>query len=313
MDQFLRIIKNLLFALGVDIDRKFQAQVRVQRAFLAWRATVFSMMVLSMVQILYDIRTTEAKGIVYCLTVYEAIILAQGIFNFILVMTRIREIFTLCKKLKNFYADNYGALEKKQEKKMAAIFGFLIIGFIVLVLSGEINILLSVTKVTKSHLIKGVPLDEIEVPQSFWPFHARFYLPWTFPYMSVYVIIKVCAVTVIHQLFMMSAVQLSFCFDKLGDEVKEVIDGSLTRAFRDTKEMLAKCVDRHCQLIEFYNEISALFGPSLLALIAQASLLICMLGFSVYVSTEMHCYENFPSLSSHPSFRHKSNQSRLIC
>jgi hypothetical protein len=82
-------------------------------------------------------------------------------------------------------------------------------------------------------------------------------------------------------LIIVCVVYLAECFDKVGEEAQEIIDGD----FEDKKKRFKKLIDLHSKLIEYHKEVEPLFGFVIFVVITLTSMAVCILGFmAVYVS-----------------------------
>jgi hypothetical protein len=77
---------------------------------------------------------------------------------------------------------------------------------------------------------------------------------------------------------------LSAAFDRLGDKVKDVIDGTEDRSFLETKRKFVECVDLHSDLIKLVDESNRIYGPYSLIFMILISMRICVLGIIIIIS-----------------------------
>jgi hypothetical protein len=85
------------------------------------------------------------------------------------------------------------------------------------------------------------------------------------------------------ELVFITSAYLAASFDRLGDKVKAVIEGTENRSFLDTKRKLAECVDFHSHLIKLADESNGLYGIFNLTFVILISIGFCIIGITIMV------------------------------
>jgi hypothetical protein len=93
------------------------------------------------------------------------------------------------------------------------------------------------------------------------------------------------------ELVFITSAYLAASFDRLGDKVKDVIDGTVNRSFLDTKRKLAECVDIHSDLIKLADEANRLYGPYNLIFVILISLGFGVIGIMIMISDMMNALQ----------------------
>jgi hypothetical protein len=115
-----------------------------------------------------------------------------------------------------------------------------------------------------------------------WTFNSYGILIPFFVFQFVVAVLWQLSAGVMDGLVIYCVAHMTESFDKLGDEIKEIIDGD----FEDKKKKLRKMVEIHCELIESHKKLEKLFGVAIFVLIILSSMAYCILGFiAVYVSS----------------------------
>ncbi|KAL7012424.1 hypothetical protein ACKWTF_014842 [Chironomus riparius] len=146
-----------------------------------------------------------------------------------------------------------------------------------------LNALIILIKIVVSAVTSSDP-GNITAMYMWFPAYLQDSLVFLASYISVVLLLySICNLAAPELIFITSA-YLAASFDRLGDKVKDVIEGTEKQTFLETKRKLAECVDIHSELIELADESNKLYGPFNLIFLFVVKLSICLLGIMTMIS-----------------------------
>ncbi|KAG5683511.1 hypothetical protein PVAND_012785 [Polypedilum vanderplanki] len=274
------LIKIRLLFFGFDIDGNLQNFPRLLRFLKFWKYIVTILLFLGILQVFTFIIFHDPSDFQYLLTVFVAILSIESITKWILMNLNWNRMELLYKNIIEFHDINYGKINSKNERILKIISRFITIYF---VFDISANLFEYVTILLQIYS-DFVNQTYTEIKFSFglyWPFNSENHRLIILFYMFSLPLLFAAIVLMIDQFMIFTIAYLAICFDRLGDEMIEIIDGSEYRAFRDTKKMLAKCVDKHNQLIVLCDEMNLIYGANSIVYFVPTSFLMCLLGFAM--------------------------------
>lgn len=280
MEKYFRFIKKVLLLYGFIPDESCQTHPAMKRALSAWKCFNLLLMTVGLFQIwLHTISRGKLNHMVIIGSVAGSIGI-QGVLKLSVLFLSHKDMMELIMDIDRLYNKHFELASSESFLNFIGKVGIKIF---------TVNIVLAIFTITGSFSILLMSLITGDRPNGvfsvdlYFPFNEYDYLPWTLFYVTYIQYSQFFAQLVVDHLVVIAAAHLVISFDRLADEVKDVINGSDKRPFHETKLRLAKCVDFHNQLIEYCNKLNRVFGVSLFAFIAQASIILCFLGFLTIV------------------------------
>jgi hypothetical protein len=282
-NKLFKLIRMIFLFFGVDMDGRFEGNPRISRALTIWRRFIPVFMTLGMVQIWIKLLCFTPAGKTFLTTFFVGVLGFQSLLKSYMMNQRIDEMTFQLSKIHAFHTVNYGQLDTKGEKLIKLVYRCCFGMFVFLVVSCNLIYFVNLIKI----IVDGSLGMKTIIKYGFkiyWPFDESNHRIIVLLYTSLLLnVIEFCTF-VIDQMSTYTAAYLAICLDRLGEEFRELIDGSDARAFRETKKMLAACIDKHNQLIEICEKVNSIYGISLLVFTLQASMAVCFMGFNVLVS-----------------------------
>lgn len=286
MRKYFQLIKKFLLPLGFDVDGKFRESPRISRGLFLLKWINLVVMIIGLVQIWLFVFFGDFSDALYLQTVLIAAFGTQGVLKFVIFIRNIDRMIALQENIECCYNRKLSQARFEENLFFKYIKRFAIGVFYV-----------NLSTVTCIHFIYLIRIIIGFVTNShpgtvffyklYWPFDGYDFLPLTFIYSFLVLTLFEISAFMIDQLAILATTSLAICFEKLGDEIREIIDESDSRTFNETREKLTKCVDSHNQLIEFSNELNSIYGISLLTFVLQCSILVCILEFRTIVSKNL--------------------------
>jgi hypothetical protein len=306
------LIKKIFLFFGIDMDGRFEGRAHILRFLAIWRRIILLFMVIGVIQIWVHLIGSPSNELQYLTTISIGMLGLQSSLKVYMMNRHNHEMKAHISKIHNFHALNYGQLNNESEKFLNTIFRCNLAIFIFIMTSCNLVFVVDFIKVMVSS-IQGTKAEIQFVYALYLPFDEADHQLFTCFYIMALLNTIDLGSFVIDQITAYTVVFLSICFDRLGEEFREVIDGSEVRAFRETKKMLASCIDKHNQLIEICGEVNSIYGISLLVFTLQSSMLICMLGFQILVSVSC-CFQLLKQrLFFRQQIRIKLSHLQLVC
>ncbi|KAG5683510.1 hypothetical protein PVAND_012784 [Polypedilum vanderplanki] len=284
-----KLIKGLLLFFGFDIDGQLKDYPKFNKVLKHWTRFVLVILIVANIQIWTFVCIHSTTDLFYLMTIHFGLTSFQALFKLISLRLNWNKMTSLYKNIKTFYSSNYGqrSLENTKfinflNRFIAAFFTSIISAVLVTYLSESFQMLLDFIFETNTDLKNFIGF--------YWPIDNIYKYRWfIISYTTLLLLLNTSVAFMIDEFMLLTVGNLAICFDRLGDEVQNIIDESEDRAFHDTKEMLEKFIDKHNQLIEFSNDINSTFAIVSFLFIIPASIAICIIGF---VMTTENSYEN---------------------
>jgi hypothetical protein len=287
MENQLEFIKRGLLMMGFDVDKRFKSK-KVERYLQRWRRVWFIVLLVGLIQIFVFISVDNASELVYVMSICVALIGVQALIKFLLVVASVDRVVKFQVTLFDFYKRNYTEMSVNDSKffnyALKCSRGLLYVNLftvnMMFVLRAFNNVI---------GYFKNVKATQAFIYAVYWPFDPYEFLIPTFLYHWLVGNFFEFPLLFVDQIIIMTVATLAMCFERLGVEVKEVIDEAEEKSFMETKKRLSKCVDKQNELFDFCGELNSLYGFTIFTKVVQASVTICTLGFYAMVGCGLLC------------------------
>jgi len=282
---FYEFIKlNFLF-FGIDVDQKFSSSPQVSRILKLWQFLNPILMIIGSIQLWMNLFLLLDNGSILELPTiaFGIIFVVNGFAGYFTVIATQKLSIRLIQNVEIVFTKitkNHQQIENNEIVKNVFSSGLkfhrIITGSVVL------NLALTLMKIIMAMATSSGP-GNLSVMLLWFPEFLQ--NSWVF--IAVYdplMMLLFCLSNLFApELNFITSAYLAASFDKLGDKLKEVIDGTETRSFLDTKRKLVECVDIHSELIKLADESNRLYGPYNLIFLILISMKICMMGIMIMV------------------------------
>jgi hypothetical protein len=276
---YLNLIRKILLFLGFDFDNKYESRPFVAIPLKLWKYVNTVLMAIGMIQLMIFMmnRNQTADSTIDLTTVIMAVIGTQAVIKDMILIKKLDDMTLFLKKVKFFHYSNYGEINKDGARLLKRYF----IGSVSSMgLSMAINVLRQI--VTLVMLALGHKQHGNVFNYSlYWPIDPYDYLPWSFIYQSLIKDTWLITTIVLDQMTIATTTLLALCYEQLGKEIKQVIARTPEN---ELKVKLGECIDKHVELIAYFNEFNSIYGLQNLVFIVQESTIICVLGYVFIVS-----------------------------
>lgn len=267
MEKFLNIIQKSHLLIGFDFEGRFRNNNQISKFLTFIKYSNLIILITGFLQMLTYITSADSSDSLFMDTTLQLILSFHGIFKVISellyfdgikkFLSRIDEVYKT--NLRGYSTENGNKLMDKMAKFTLAFYFASNMMPVLEFSSGLISYLLS-----HPEDMRTKPIFQFGC---YFPFDKYNYLPWTLIYMLIIHLRILNTLTVFDQIAVFKTLYLANCFERLADDLKEVIDGSNNRKLSETKKMLGNIVDVHNKLIafcaelnEFYKYVLLLFG-----------------------------------------------------
>lgn len=274
MKAFCEVINKVLVILGFDIFGRYRHKI----SFLMSAIKYFNLSILTIGLVLIWLyildQDPSANTIIQLLNALHGTICG---IRFLTICFNGTEIGKFITSLRKTYDENFGSKPKTKFLRLLPRFSIPI--FFVNVALIIINNGIQIVRMFICYLT-GIKITDAFAVKFWWTFDPYDHILPVFTFQLYVHVLWQLTAGIMDGLVVFSVSLLTECFHKLGEEIKEVIDGD----FEDKKERLKKLIDIHCELIDFHKRLESLFGIAIFVVFFVSSLAICILGFmAVYV------------------------------
>jgi len=285
MKSFFDFIKLNFLLIGLDVDEKLSLHPKLSLILKIFKHFIPILIIVSSVQILvYFFSITEDNSTPQIATSFmDLLFVPQVIVGYLtLIITRTSSV-NLIKNIEEIYqkvTKNEQRIEDEEIVQKAFSFGLKF--FIMMTGVIGLNAVIILAKIFISALTQTDP-ENVTSMYMWFPACLKDSSLFLALYNSFVLLLYSFFISAVPQLIFITSAYLAASFDKLGDKVKEVIDGTEERSFLETKKKLAECVNLHSELVKLADESNRLYGPYNLGFIISISLVFCLLGIMIMV------------------------------
>jgi len=287
MRTFFDFIKLIFLLFGFDVDGKLSPSARISTILNFWKFINPILMVIGSIQLWIYISklSKDNSTIEVAITILDVPFFVQAVVGYLTLITTGKSSIELIRKIEKIYEEitkNGQKIEDEEIVKNAHSIGNKIFGIITGVI--VLNCLVNSVKIFVAYLTDTHP-GELFFPISFWfPEYFHRSLLFLTIYNTFVLMLFNFSTLVVPELIFITSAYLAESFDRLGDKVKEAIDGTENRSFLETKRTFAVCVDLHNELIKLADESNMLYGYFNFILLFVVSISICLLGIMTMVN-----------------------------
>jgi hypothetical protein len=274
---YLKFIKRILLVLGFDFDNDSKPLVAL--SLKLWKYLNAFLMTIGTIQLWTFIieHNRSENSTIDLATIIMGVIGTQAVVKVLILIKKIGQMSSFWRKVWNFHETNYGEVNQDGTRLFKRYF----IGSVASMgLSMSINFLrqaITILMLAIGHKQHG----NIFQHSLYWPFDPYDHLPWTFIYQSLIKDTWLITTIVLDQMSILITALLALCFERFGEEIKDVIGKTPEN---ELKVKFGKCIEKHVELIAYFNELNSLYGLQNLVFIVQESTIICLLGYVFIVS-----------------------------
>ena len=285
MKTFYNFIKFNFLLLGFDVDGKYSSNPRMSIVLKLWKILNPILMIIGSVQLLtfFLLLSKESSAVEVTMITFGSLFAVNSFAGYLTVVATSKSSMNLIRNIEKIYTkitENERTIEDEETVKSAYSIGLKF--FAIITGSVLMNLVTSLIKVFMAMVTDSDP-GNLSTMHLWFP--AFLGDVWIF--VAVYdpfIMMLYCLSNLfVSELVFITSAYLAASFDRLGDKLKEVIDGTENRAFLETKKKFSECVDFHSELIELADDSNKFYGPYNLIFLVLISIRICMLGIMIMV------------------------------
>jgi len=285
MKTFISFIKLVYFLFGYDVDGKFTQNPRIYPILILWRFLQPIIMIIGSIQlwIIFILLSEETSTVEIALIILDLVFFTKSLIGCLTVIATVQSSIQLIHKIDKTYkkiTKNYLEIEDEKIVKKIYSFGFkMFIMITTMVLLSFVGGLMKVfIAIATDSVPENISILKLWLPdflENSWLFVAIYdsFILMMYSFSNIFA----------SELVLITSAYLAASFDKLGDKVKEVIDGTEDRSFLETKRKLAECVDLHSELIKLADDSNRLYGVFNLTFVILISMGFCVIGITIMV------------------------------
>lgn len=294
MENFLNFIRKSHLLVGFDFDLKFIDNWKISWILTFIKYSNLTILIIGLIQMLLYLIIEGLSGQMFIDTIYLMILTIHGITKILIEMVYLEKMKIFISRIDEVYKTNFGGYLTKDGQKYSKFAARTWSGlFVFAVLMTVMQFAVKFVK----YLIQSP--TNIRNPEAFlfgcyFPFDSYNYVPWILIYMFIVYLRAISTCLFSDHIAIFKIIMLTNCFERLAEDLKEVIDGHKRREFSDTGKMLKNIVDVHNKLIEFCAELNEfykyLFGLSALTdtFILATIGYMCIVRFILNFLTQRH-------------------------
>lgn len=282
---FINFIKSIFFLFGCDVDQKFAKNSKMSFILRLWRLLQPTIMIIGTIQlwIYFYLLPKETSALEIASMILDILAFTKSFTGYLTIAVYCKSSVKLVHKIDKIYTKMIRDGQKIEEEEIVKkVYSFCIRIFVMLSFMLLSSFLASLLKIIIAVATDTVPenlsLMSLWMPESF----KNSWLFVTFYNSFMLSLISLGNITASMVVYITSA-YLTASFERLGNKVKEFIDGSENRSLLETKREFAECVDLQSELIQLADESNRLYGPFNLILLLLVSVGFCILGIMILV------------------------------
>ena len=283
---FLSFIKLNLFLFGIDYDQKFAGYPKTTLILKFWKLLNPLLMIIGSIQLwIFFMQLSEDSTVLeIIIVVFALLFVAKSFAGYLTLVTTWTSLLKLMQNIEKVYlkvAKSDQTIENEQNVKSA--YSFSLKMFVMIFSSVVIHFVGNLVKVVIAVVTDSHP-GNLSIMNLWFPDFLKDSWLFVAVYDPLIMLLLCLSNLIVPQLVFITSAYLAASFDKLGDKVKDVIEGTENRSFLETKRKLAECVDLHSDLIELADESNRLYGLFNLTFLGLISLGFCVIGIMIMVS-----------------------------
>jgi len=290
---FINFIKFIFLLFGCDVDQKFSQNPRISIILELWMFLQPTMMIIGSIQlwICFILLPNETSALEISSVILDLLFFTKSFIGYLTVMATKQSSIKLIHKIEKTYQKiTKNEQTIKDERIVKKVYSLCIKIFISIVVMVLMNLAAGLVKILLAILTNSQP-EKLSILSLWLPDFLE--NSWFFVtiYSSFILMLFGLGNIFVSELIFVTSAYLAASFDKLGDKVKEVIDGTENRSFLETKKKFAECVDFHSELIELADELNRLYGYFNLTFVILISMAFCMIGIMIMISDMMNAMQ----------------------
>lgn len=256
MEKFLDFTQMAHLLVGFDFSEKFKDSLRIQKVLIVVKYSNLFVLIFGFLQMLLYLIIEGFAGQMFIDTIYLIILNIHGIFKVFMELKYAKKIKDFINRIDDVYKQDLGGHSTEHGLKFAEFSTK--VWWILYIIASLMPVMQIVIKFIKYFITPAEYLrsSEIFLFGCYFPFDSYNYLPWTFIYTCVIHLRTINTCVVLDHVAIFKTILLTNCFEKLGEDVKEAINGSESRGFLETKKIMANTIDVHNKLLEFCAELN---------------------------------------------------------
>lgn len=275
MDSLYDFTKKVLLAMGIDLNLHAKNNIFLNALKYFIQFFVTSSCIQSL---MFFYIKGENAGFLSVVSLVMGIYAIQGSVKFFFMIRNMETVKDLINKLEKLHLNLDTERQKKSLTFLLLVRKICILIFKMTMMCVFTFNLLPILKMMMIYLTKGK--IEFELPYGiWWPFDQADYPFWMFPYQMYYSHLLAAVANMMDQIFFFILAEIIAQFERLSEELKEVINDSHNKSFTENKMNLNQCIEKHCSLMMYFDTIAGIYEIPLLVQILSASAIIGLVGF----------------------------------
>lgn len=283
MKNYYGFIEKVLLSLGIEFEKRSKFQVPLKILRFSTPFFIFLGVIQSIMLLFPNGEKNEKFNV---MPISAALFALQSLTKSVVVIYNQEKIRKVVAQLKDIFEKLDG---KEREKSSVYLRRMNKICFNVFVLqmtsiwyySSKPLISLAISLIKQTEIEKIIPYD------LWWPFDPLDYYAWVLVYQLYAYHVLMAVQNIMDHYFMLVLAEIVSNFERLGERIKNVINESEKNSFMVTRINLRDCIVQHSHLLVMFDELNGFYELALLAQILSASLIICLVGYIILVTSHV--------------------------
>lgn len=270
--------KKFLFLLGFDFDQ----HSRHRTLLLIMKCFILFFLFISTIQSFLFFIKDESKSFQNMSSLTMMMFGIQGFMKQFAIVRKQKVIVTLLNRLK-ILKSNLTAIETQKSSVFLMMIKNICINMLAMLMICTVMFnFIEIAKIIFVYSIYG-ELNRKLPYGIWWPFNPLDYFAPMYLYYMFWAHLMIFAPTIIDQFLFLMLSEVITHFERVGDQVENVINNAGNKSFAETRNEFRKCIEKHNELITLCNILNEIYDIPLLAQVISSSISIATVGFMIVV------------------------------
>ena len=282
---FFQFIKIMFLFFGFDLDGNFASSPNISTILRLWMFLNPILMIIGMIQlwIYLILMPIDSMASEITIIIFSILFALNSFAGYLTIIATRKSSINLMMDIEKNYSKTTNSSLIEDEDIVKSSFSMGLKFFAMIIGSVVLNLVTCLGKIAIGIFTNSDP-GNLSMMLMWYPAVLENSHLFVAIYDPLLMLLFCVSNLFVPEMIFITSAYLTASFDKLGDKVKDVIDGTENRSFLETKRKLAECVDLHSELIKLTDESNKLYGPYNLVFLVLISMRICMLGIMIMIS-----------------------------